>query len=212
MAETLYFIRHGQTEWNAERRMQGQWESDLTALGRAQAKQTASAVSALGVDSIYASPLRRARDTAQALADATGRPVTFDDRLKEWRAGDWSGFLYEDIPARWPEEWKAWNADRWTYRPPNGENFVDLAERGGAFLKDIIAAPEPRIAIVSHGFITRAMIACLLKLPPTEALYLQTPNDAFFRLQRETDGWRAEQYDAGGAPGQARGEAPTGLA
>ncbi len=211
MAETLYFIRHGQTEWNAERRMQGQWDSDLTALGRAQARQTAAAVSALGVDSIYASPLRRTRDTAQALADATGRPVAFDDRLKEWRAGDWSGVLYDDIPARWPQAWEAWNRDRWNYRPPNAENFADLTERGGAFLEEILASPEPRVAIVSHGFITRAMIAFLLKLAPAEALYMQTPNDAFFRLQREIDGWRAERFDPGAAEGPALDPAPAGL-
>ncbi|WP_375201231.1 histidine phosphatase family protein [Hyphococcus sp.] len=200
MTRTVYFIRHGQTEWNAERRMQGQWESDLTELGRAQAKQTAAAVAALGVEAIYASPLRRASESAQALCKTSGLPATYDDRLKEWSAGDWSGCLYADIVTRWPDEWAAWRKDMWGYRPPNAENFADLKERGAAFLEDLSKTQADRIAIVSHGFITRAMIAHLLDLSPDDALHLETPNDAFFRLRTEPAGWRAERYEAGSRP------------
>ena len=195
MTKTLYFIRHGQTEWNAERRMQGQWESDLTELGHEQAQQTASIVAELGIDAIYASPLRRTRASAKPLCDLTSKNAIFDDRLKEWHAGDWSGNLYADIVTHWPDEWASWREDMWRYRPPNAENFIDLTERGGAFLNEIAATAELRIAIVSHGFITRAMIAYLLNLAPENALRLETPNDAFFRLQRETDGWRAQRWD-----------------
>ncbi len=214
MTRTFYFIRHGQTEWNAERRMQGQWESDLTELGRAQAKQTAAAVAAFGVDAIYASPLRRASDSAHPLCDATGCAATFDDRLKEWRAGDWSGCLYADIVTRWPEEWASWRKDMWRYRPPNAENFADLKERGAAFLDDVSKTQADRIAIVSHGFITRAMLAHLLDLSPDDALHLETPNDAFFRLHQDPTGWRAERHAAGA--GQIaplfQGEEPPGIA
>lgn len=199
MTKTLYFIRHGETEWNAERRMQGQWESDLTDRGRDQARRTAARVAALGVDRIYASSLRRARDSAQALADETGLTVSFDTRLMEWRAGAWSGHLYKDIMERWPAEWTAWRADQWRYRPPGAENFTDLVERGGAALKEILAAEHARIAIVSHGFITRAMLAFMLDLAPEEAIGVATPNDAFFRLSEDNGGWRAETY-AGDSP------------
>lgn len=200
MTRTLYFIRHGQTEWNAERRMQGQWESDLTALGHEQAKQTAAAVAELGVDAIYASPLRRTRASVKPLCDLTGRPSTFDNRLKEWSAGDWSGNLYTDIVTRWPEEWAAWRNDMWGYRPPNAENFADLKKRGAAFLNDVLATTDSRIAIVSHGFITRAMIAHLLELSPEHALGLETANDSFFCLYQQTSGWCAERHDAGAGP------------
>ena len=200
MTRTLYFIRHGQTEWNAERRMQGQWESDLTELGRAQAERTAIAVAKLGVDAIYASPLRRTRASVKPLCDLTGRPSTFDDRLKEWNAGDWSGNLYADIVTRWPVEWAAWRQDMWRYRPPNAENFDDLKERGGAFLNDVLATTDSRIAIVSHGFITRAMIAHLLELSPEYALGLETENDTFFCLYQQTSRWSAERHDADTGP------------
>jgi broad specificity phosphatase PhoE len=214
MTRTLFFIRHGQTEWNAERRMQGQWESDLTELGRAQAQRTALAVAELGVDTIYASPLRRARDSAQALCDAAGLPAVFDDRLKEWSAGDWSGCLYADIKTCWPEEWASWREDMWRYRPPNAENFVDLKERGGTFLSGLLEMTESRIAIVSHGFITRTMIAYLLDLSPEDALRIETSNDVFFCLHQEPTGWRGERYEAGVGPiaDLFRGEQASGLA
>ena len=116
MAQTLFFIRHGQTNWNAERRMQGQWESELTDFGRAQARQSAETLRSLGVQAIFSSPLRRARDTAEMIAEATGLKITYDDRLKEWSAGDWSGHLYADVVSHWPAEWAAWRDDMWRYR------------------------------------------------------------------------------------------------
>ena len=214
MTRTLYLIRHGQTEWNAEKRMQGQAESDLTALGREQAANNAEAVSALGVDAIFASPLRRARDSALALSERTGLPITFDARLMEWRAGDWSGSLYADIVKRWPQEWAAWEADRWTYRPPGAENFADLVDRGGKALADILRADVRRIAIVSHGFITRGMLAYMLALDPEDALEIKTPNDAFFRLREKNGAWIADRFEAGAGPFPGLGEdaAPPTLA
>ena len=214
MTRTLFFIRHGQTEWNAQRRIQGQWESDLTELGRAQAEQTASAVASLGVDAIYASPLRRARDAALALSKAAGLPAAFDDRLKEWSAGDWSGHLYTDVAERWPKEWAAWRNNTWIYRPPNAENFEDLMRRGGAFLTDIAGLRKSSVAIVSHGFITRAMLTFLLSLSPEEGLRIETSNDVFFRLRQEATGWRAERCKAGAAPvsGLISGEEASSLA
>ena len=214
MTKTLYFIRHGETEWNAERRMQGQWESDLTPRGRRQAARNAATVKNLGVDRIYASPLRRARDSAQFLSDETGLPLAFDDRLMEWRAGEWSGNLYKDVMERWPEEWAAWQADQWTYRPPGAENFADLVERGGAALKEIIAADHSRTAIVSHGFIMRGMLAYLLELAPETALAIKTPNDAFFRLTEAGGAWRPERFEAGAGPfpGLSKGDETPGLA
>lgn len=200
MPQTLYFIRHGETDWNAERRMQGQWESDLTARGREQAEGNAETAAALGVDAIHASPLRRARRSAEALSRRTGLDIAFDDRLKEWSAGDWSGYLYEEIPAKWPEEWAAWRADMWTYRPPGAENFVDLVKRGTAFLDDILETDVPAIAVVSHGFIGRAMMSVLAGLAPDDAMRLKTANDAFFRFRRSGNGWITDRFENGAGP------------
>ena len=200
MPKAIYFVRHGETDWNAERRMQGQRESDLTERGRRQAEQNAEAVARLGVDAVYASPLRRARHSAEALARRTGLAVAFDDRLKEWDAGDWSGFLYDEVKAKWPEEWAAWRADMWRYRPPSCENFEDLVIRGGAFLDDVLSTDAEKTAIVSHGFIGRAMMCVLGRLPPADALRLRTANDVFFRFRRMGDAWEADAFEAGNGP------------
>ena len=200
LAKTLYFIRHGETDWNAERRMQGQRESDLTARGREQAEGNAEAAAALGVDAIYASPLRRARHSAEALSRRTGLAIAFDDRLKEWSAVDWSGFLYEEIPAQWPQEWATWRADMWSYRPPGAENFEDLVNRGTAFLDDILDTDAPAIAVVSHGFIGRAMMSVLAGMAPADAMRLKTANDVFFRFRRSGDTWIADRFENGEGP------------
>ena len=180
--------------------MQGQRESNLTEHGRAQAVQNAATVAALGVDAIYASPLRRTRQSAKALADRTGLPIAFDDRLKEWDAGEWSGYLYEEVIEKWPEDWAAWRADMWNYRPPGCENFEDLARRGGAFLKDIQTTEADKIAIVSHGFIGRAMMAALAGLTPEDALRLKTANDIVFRFRQTPNGWRADRFERNEGP------------
>ena len=215
MPKTLYFVRHGQSDWNAEGRVQGQWESVLTDLGIAQAQANGAALAKLGVTKIYASPLKRTRQTAAAIADATGNAVTFDARLKEWDSGDWSGHLYEDVRARWPEEWAAWRQDMWHYRPPGCENFVDLFNRGGAFLKTVLGEPpDQKIAVVSHGFIMRAMIAYLINLSPEDALRIATENDVFFRFTKKTDAWAPERFQGGVQPesGLYSDEAPQSVA
>ena len=200
MPKTIYFIRHGETDWNAERRMQGQWESDLTAQGRRQAEQNAETAARLGVDAVYASPLRRARHSAEALSRRAGLDIAFDDRLKEWDAGAWSGFLYEEVQAQWPEEWAAWRADMWGYRPPGCENFEDLVKRGGAFLDDVLSTDVEKTAVVSHGFIGRAMMSVLARLAPDDAMRLRTANDVFFRFRLMGETWEADRFEAGTGP------------
>src|SRR5678815_298177 len=110
---TWYLVRHGETEWNASSRMQGQLDSRLTPLGRKHAKNSARLLARLGVDAVFASPLGRVRETVEIVQTELAVPVTFDDRLKEWSAGEWSGELHAEIPRRWPAEYTAWNADRY---------------------------------------------------------------------------------------------------
>ena len=174
---TWYLVRHGQTEWNAAARMQGQLDSPLTALGRGQARASGQLLARLGVDAVFASPLGRVRETLDLMA-LPATPV-FDDRLKEWSSGAWSGELYADLPKRWPGEFAAWNADRYHQRAPGGENFVDLAERARSF---VAAAQGDRIAVVAHGFLNRALAEALLALSPAETLQIRQGNDVVIRV------------------------------
>ena len=162
--------------------MQGQLDSRLTPLGRDHALNSAGLLARLGVDTAFASPLGRVRETVAIIQAEMPIEVTFDDRLKEWSAGDWSGELHANIPIRWPAEWAAWDADRYTHRSPNGENFADLLERGRAFLLDARNSAGARIAVIAHGFLNRALAGVLLSLSPSETLRIRQSNDTVIRV------------------------------
>lgn len=118
---TLILLRHGQTEWNATDRMQGQIDTDLTELGRRQAKEAARELVSRNAIAIVSSDLRRAFDTASALAEHTTVPVVKDARLRETDLGDWEGLTHLDVDADYPGARVAWRLDA-TYTPPGGES------------------------------------------------------------------------------------------
>jgi broad specificity phosphatase PhoE len=185
-ARTWYLVRHGETEWNATARMQGQLDSVLTPRGVDQVRATATLLVQLGIDRLYASPLGRVRATVALMNEQLALPVRFDDRLKEWSAGDWSGERYVDIRLKWPVEWGAWEADRVTYASPGGENFLDLADRAQAFLADVAQERVgPRRAIVAHGFINRAIAGVLLSQAPADTLGIRQDNDTIIRIVQD---------------------------
>jgi len=195
---TWYLVRHGQTEWNALARIQGQLDSPLTTRGREHARTSGRLLSRLGVDAMFASPLGRVRETLAFVAEHVAVTPVFDDRLKEWSSGAWSGQLYAELAKRWPEEFAAWNADRYHQRAPGGENFVDLADRVRSFVDTANRAPGERVAVVAHGFLNRALAQVLLGLPPAQALQIRQTNDTVIRIV-ETDGTSTADHFVGGA-------------
>ena len=186
-----YFVRHGQTQWNAIARMQGQLESDLTALGRKQAEIGAQLLAGLDIEAIFASPLRRTRQTAEIINQYVDAPLAFDSRIVEWDCGDWSGHLHSDVKAKWPAEWAALEADRFNYRGPGCENFPDMIERAAPFVDELLAAPAERVAVISHGMIGRVMIGILMGFSTDKFLGFSQPNDVVYRTSlpaESTDG------------------------
>lgn len=196
----LYFVRHGQTEWNAIARMQGQWNSDLSELGRAQARVNGELLSRLDIDAIIASPLDRTRQTAAIINEHLDLPVTFDDRIMEWDCGDWSGHLYAEVSEKWPEEWAALTADRFHYRGPNCENYPDMFARARPFLEEISETEAERIAIISHGMIGKVMVAIMLGLAEQETLAIHQPNDVILVTHPGEQGFEACHYIGGEGP------------
>lgn len=196
-SRTWYLVRHGQTEWNAGRRVQGQLDSRLTAMGRQHARNSGRLLARLGVDALFASPLGRVRETLAVAAEHVSVAPVFDGRLMEWSAGAWSGELYADLPARWPAEWAAWTADRYHQRAPGGESFVDLAERARSFLAHANRAPGARVAIVAHGFLNRALAQVLLGLSAVDTMTIRQTNDIVVRVV-VTDGIPVADHFVGG--------------
>ena len=124
----LVMLRHGQTEWNAENRMQGQLDTELSELGRDQAVAAAEVLAKRQPLLIVSSDLRRAYDTAVVLAERTGSPLVVDARLRETNLGDWQGMTHSEVDAVAPGARVAWRNDA-TWAPHGGESRVDVARR-----------------------------------------------------------------------------------
>lgn len=181
----IYLCRHGQTVFNREHRLQGQMESDLTPLGRAQA----GAMAGLLLDLVrrdatrpwrlVASPLRRARDTAGIIGAKLGLPVEFDDRLMELTVGEWEGRLRAELAREHPELF----TDRtWFFAAPGGETYDQVMARVSDWLSEQVAEPERRLIVVSHGIAGRLLRGAYAGLSPAETLELDVPQDAVYRL------------------------------
>lgn len=194
-----YFVRHGETDWNAEKRMQGQWESNLNENGKGHADVNGRWLATLPIEHIWASPQIRVRQTAEIISKHMPLAANpqFDDRLKEWSSGDWSGMLYADIAIERPEEWQAWVDDRYNYRPPNGENFVDLEVRSDSFFEDAANTPGDTVAVIAHGFIIRVMVSRLAGLSVEEVLAVKQTNDTVIRVTQK-DGQTLIDHFVGG--------------
>lgn len=204
----LILLRHGQTEYNATDRMQGQLDTDLTELGRTQAK-TAGAELAMRLPSrIVSSDLRRAYDTAVALGDASGLPVAVDQRLRETHLGEWQGLTHLDVDDIAPGARLAWRADA-TLAPPGGESRIDVARRSVPVVQELIqsvpewgtdAAGAP-IVLVAHGGLVAALTAALLDLPANRWPVLGgLSNTSWVQLSSHGEGehlrWRLDVWNA----------------
>ena len=145
-------IRHGETVWNAEMRMQGQLDTALSERGRWQVRRVAQALAGEGIQAIFASDLARAFDTAQAIATPLGLPITTDAGLRERSFGVFQGFTYAEIDARWPAEAARWRRHEPDFGPEQGETLHEFSARAVAACSRIAASQAGRsIAIVSHG-------------------------------------------------------------
>lgn len=168
----LVLLRHGQTEWNAGSRMQGQLDTALTDLGRAQAVAAAEVLAKRQPLRIVSSDLRRAYDTAVTLGERTGLEVAVDPRLRETHLGDWQGLTHVDVDAAAPGARLAWRENaRWA--PHGGESRVDVAGRSLPVVTELIAGqpewgsdePDRPVVLVAHGGLIAALSAALLRLP-----------------------------------------------
>jgi phosphoserine phosphatase len=198
--KNLYFVRHGETEWNAIRRMQGQWNSNLNEKGQRQADINGRLLQKLNIEALFASPLDRTRQTADIINQYLSLPIQFDERIMEWDCGDWSGFLYKEIQEQWPQEWAALEADRFFYRGPDCENYPDMIARSLPFLEELKAHPADNIAIVSHGMIGKTMVSTLLDFTPEQTLSFSQSNDMVFQVTLVDDRVSVQHYLGGDGP------------
>jgi len=190
----IYFIRHGQTDWNAEGRFQGQNEVDLNATGRAQAAQNGELLRGLipqpETFDFVASPMRRTVETMQILRLAMGLDADgfrTDPRLVEVHFGDWQGQRLSDLKGTTPETFRRRRADKWNMVPPGegGESYQMLLARMRPWFDSI---NQPTVC-VAHGGILRAIFRLAGGLSESEAADLGIPQDRILRLQNGALNW-----------------------
>lgn len=201
--------RHGRTAWNAEGRFQGQLDVDLDEEGRAQAERAGRLLASLAPTMLVSSDLRRARDTARALARHVDLPVEVDAELRETYAGEWQGLTGTEIVARFPAEHARWTAGDAQLRVGGGESRQEVAVRVERAIRRVATClPEGGLAVLTtHGGAARLGIARLIGLPLERWTALGVlSNAAWSLLTQSAAGWVLVEHNAGTLPGPVRTE------
>ncbi len=167
MSRRLILLRHGQTEYNATRRMQGQLDTELSLVGLEQARTAAAQLRGEGVTRIVSSDLSRALRTAEIVADVLGLDVTLDERLRETHLGDWQGLTHAEVDT-WRDGIRAHWRNNAGWAPPEGESRLDVARRARPVVDELIAGyPDwegGTVLLVAHGGTISALTSSLLGL------------------------------------------------
>jgi probable phosphoglycerate mutase len=168
----LYCIRHGETTYNAEGRIQGRLDTHLSPLGKKQTEAVARALRNEPIEVVYASPLTRAVETARPLAAALGKPLKTDDRLMELNAGVFQTLLPAEMAERYPEATARWQSHDPDFQIPGGESRRQLMQRGGEALDEILRADHDVAAVVAHGGLLTAAFKQLLGIPAQRSPFM----------------------------------------
>jgi probable phosphoglycerate mutase len=180
--DRVFLARHGQTEWNLQRRRQGQLDSALTSDGVEQAHRNAAVLEPHAIDGIFASPLGRATATADIIGGHLGLAVTVVDELAEVHHGCFAGLTDDQLDARDPDGWRRRSIDKYRWAFPDGESYADADVRAGHALARIGRRPARRPLVVSHEMIGRMLQRHLLGLDPYEALARVHPNNVVYSI------------------------------
>lgn len=156
----LYITRHGQTEWNKMKKLQGWMDSPLTEEGVLGAEKLANRLSDIKFDKIYTSTQKRALDTAEILNKNNSEVIALDE-LRELNLGPWASMKIDDVKKEYPQQYDLYFNKPELYRSPGGEDFRDLFHRVEKALKNIMTTEDKNILIVSHGMTIKAIISIL---------------------------------------------------
>lgn len=192
----LIFIRHGQTDWNREGRMQGQKDIPLNPVGQEQASgnglRLATYLAEAGLTAemfdFVASPLGRTRETMERVRTGMGLdPAAYrtDDRLKELTFGAWEGITLEELKVQDPQRVAERSRDKYGFVPPEGESYAMLRERVAGWLTEV---HEPTIC-VAHGGVMRVLRGMLEELSPRHTAKLDVPQDRVFVWKDGAASW-----------------------
>jgi len=192
LSHRLILVRHGETDWNREGRLQGGQDIPLNELGRQQAAEAAGRLRELVPDfaalDFIGSPMLRARETMDILRRElvlSAGEYRVDDRLRELTFGSWEGYTWRDVRKAEREQAQLRERDKWSFVPPGGESYLMLAER----VRPVLAELKRETVIVSHGGVARAVLALVGAVPPQKAALVEIWQGKLLVVSGSTADW-----------------------
>jgi len=182
---TVYVARHGETTWNAERRIQGTSDPDLSPRGYDQSRELLGELKDRPLSAIYTSTRLRAIHTAQPLADFLRLPIRTRSELDEMNFGTWEGKTPADFGEDLRNQWQRYRENRLTFRIPEGESYLEVMARVRPFAEEILRKHEGQeVLTVGHRGSNRMLIALLLDCPLEQAVRIDQANDCIYLIRR----------------------------
>jgi len=173
----VILVRHGETDWNRREVFRGRADIELNQRGRQQAKALAAPIKDIQIDAVYSSPLRRAVETAEAIAQPHGIPVKIDQGFTDFHYGVWQGLPHDEVRQRYPEMYKDWVERPHTLKVEGGESLRMVRRRSMRALADIVERHDRQtVVIVAHRVVNKVMLCAILGLG----------NSHFWRIRQDT--------------------------
>lgn len=193
-ATRILLIRHGETEYNRTARIQGQLDVGLSEKGRRQARLLGRRLRQEKIAAIYASDLKRARETAQIICEETGLSIAgFREDLREIKFGRWQGHTMAEVEELYPEDVAFWRLDITNHAPPGGESYAAMRERGWRAVTELAAAHEGEtVAVATHGGIVKAVLCTVLGIDLAERRRIVVDNASLSIIELSAEGWRVQ--------------------
>lgn len=154
----IYLIRHAETEWNIEERLQGWSDSPLSQRGRRMALEMGKRLEKIDFDMVYSSDLGRARESTQLILGQRDLPRIYTSDLRELALGPWEGRLFEEVKRDYPREMDIYFHQPQLHKLPHCEDYYDLDKRIRSFLKRLISRDQQRVLVVGHGVSVQAIL------------------------------------------------------
>ncbi|MBI4296176.1 MAG: histidine phosphatase family protein [Chloroflexi bacterium] len=183
----IILARHGETEWNVKEVFRGRIDVELNDTGRKQAELLAGYLSKTSVEAVYSSPLKRALDTAGAIARKQGLSVIVTPGLIDLDFGEWQGILLEEVSARYPALFQEWTDHPERVKIPGAETLDEVRQRALEVIHSILANHNSRVVLVTHRVVNKVLICALLGLDTSH----------FWNIKQDTAAISTFAYDDG---------------